>query len=204
MYTVSLSLSHEGSARLFSLSVSLVILIVHELFVNSDNQYYGVLYSMQIFFSYLLIDLLFRSTPLPRDALIHHSVGLFIVGFGFYELLQKKEFYVYISPFLRMEATTPFLHSAWILYNEKSVMNKSFAKFFFVLVLFLWIPFRLFYPTQTTYALFGFGHESKPNVILTTKERTIGAPFFFSFCILQYYWFAKLVTVLCSQKKYAK
>jgi prolipoprotein diacylglyceryltransferase len=196
MYTkLSPSFSEEGKSRLFSLYASVIILSVHEVCSYVQVSYYGVLYSMQIFLSYLLFDLFVRTSPLPRDALLHHTVGIFIVGFGLYELSIKKDFHVFISPFLRMEATTPFLHCAWILYNEQSVMNKSFAKVFFVLVLVLWIPFRLYYPTVTTYVLFG-------NVLTLEKQETkLGAPFFVSFCLLQYYWFAKLISVLIKTKK---
>jgi hypothetical protein len=182
--------SQEGRSRVFSSIAAIIILLVHEGFVYYQQHFNGVYYAMQVFLLYLAADTCLRNTELPRDAAFHHLVGGFVVSFGLYELAQNHSLAPYITNYLYMEATTPLLHGAWILHNEPKVMNKSFAKLVFILLAVCWIPFRLYNPTKATQELF---FSFIPNEPLLEGEKNIGAPFFVTFCILQYYWFFKIL-----------
>jgi len=182
--------SKEGRSRVFSSIAAIIILMVHEYFAYLQQNFNAVYYSMQIFLLYLATDTFFRNTHLPKDAAFHHLIGGFVVLFGLYQLTKNPLLAPYITKFLYMEATTPFLHGAWILHNEPTVMNKFLAKIVFILLAVSWIPFRLYAPTKATQELF-FNFTS--DQLLLDSERNIGAPFFFTFCMLQYYWFFKIL-----------
>ena len=189
--TSSSSLSQEGQGKLFSSCVACLIVGVHQLFDRSEN---GVFYAMCIFLTYLLIDYfcLNRSQPLTIDVVFHHIVGIFIVLFGLYELHYNEiQIYRHVSRFLDMEITTPFLHVSWILYNDYK--NKTLAIILFGILLILWVPFRLLYPTKAVFELF-LQHESFK--FSSQNDRIVGFPFFACFILLQYYWFLQLCKVV--------
>jgi len=191
----SLSLSEEGNARVFSSCAAVLIVLVREIFTFFGKEYNGVLHAMHVFLAYLILDTFLRNTKLPKDAAFHHLAGIFIVGFGLYKMYKNIIFHPYVTNYLNMELTTPLLHGAWILHNERKVMNKGLAKTVFVLLLFMWIPFRLYYPSRTTIDLF---YNFKTDYPILESEKYIGAPFFTAFCILQYFWFVKLLERLFS------
>jgi len=189
------SLSEEGNARVFSSFAAVLIVLIREIFTFYGKEYYGVLHAMHVFLTYLILDTFLRNTKLSKDAAFHHLAGIFIVGFGLYKMYDNIMFHPYVTNYLNMELTTPLLHSAWILHNESRVMNKGLAKIVFVLLIFLWIPFRLYYPSRTTIDLF---YNLKTDYLIPETEKYIGAPFFTAFCILQYFWFVKLLERLYS------
>lgn len=188
---LSLQLTDEGNARIFSTCASIAILGVHEVFKINNLQYLGVWFAMQLFFAYLLIDSFMRNTKLPVDGIIHHAVGMLIVIFGSHKQYTNNQIYAYITPYLYMEVTTPFLHLAWIFHNENAFMNKPLARIFFFALIVLWIPFRLVYPTVTTYTI--FFNSYFPIGTLTVSEKSFGAPIFVAFNLLQFFWFGKLI-----------
>ena len=182
--------SEEGRSRVFSSIAAVIILMVHEAFAYSQQNYNAVYYSMQVFILYLATDTFLRNIKLPRDAAFHHLIGGFVVLFGLYQLTRNHSLAPFITKYLYMEATTPLLHGAWILHNEPTVMNKFLAKIVFILLAVCWIPFRLYAPTRATQELFFNFTKDQP---LLDSEKNIGAPFFVTFCILQYYWFYKIL-----------
>jgi hypothetical protein len=187
-----LNLSKEGNARLFSLVTAIFIVFVKELFSIFGYEFHGVLYAMYVFLTYLLVDSFARNTNLPKDAIFHHTTGIFIVVFGLLKMFSNPIFHRVITPYLYMEITTPLLHGAWILHNEKSVMNKRLATILFLGLIIIWFPFRLYWPTKTTLYLF-FNSSIFKDLPLSVTEINIGRPFFFSFCVLQYFWLGKLI-----------
>jgi hypothetical protein len=186
------NLSKEGNARLFSLVSAIFIVFVKEIFTLFGYEFEGVLYAMYVFLTYLIVDSFARNTSLPLDAIFHHTTGIFIVIFGLLKMVSNPIFHSVITPYLYMEVTTPLLHGAWILHNEKHVMNKQKATILFIALIVLWFPFRLYWPTKTTYYLF-FNSSITTDLPLSLNEINIGRPFFFSFCVLQYFWLGKLI-----------
>ena len=186
------NLSKEGNARLFSLVTAIFIVFVKEIFTLFGYEFEGVLYAMYVFLTYLILDSFARNTNLPLDAIFHHATGIFIVLFGVLKLLSNPIFHTVITPYLYMEVTTPLLHGAWILHNEKAMMNKPMATLLFLALIVTWLPFRLYWPTKTTLYLF-FNSSVSTDLPLRINEINIGRPFFFSFCVLQYFWLGKLI-----------
>lgn len=194
--------SEEGRSRLYSSFASILILASLEVCGFFYGYHNGTTVAMICFASYLLSDTLCRSSPLAHDTLFHHLVAFFVVGFGLYKNWFNADYYSKITPFLYMEVTTPVLHMSWIFYNEKSCMKKQLAKILFPILILLWVPFRLYFPSITVYRIF---YTNLNDLLIVDSLQTIFALIVFvSFVLLQFFWFYKLMEKafqLCFKKE---
>ena len=182
LYVIKWTMEH--SSRWASLLCTLLIL----LYSYFTNTFYGCF----TFLIYLLCDtFLRRDGQMKLDNKIHHTLGIIISLFGLYILhnqhheksLSKPFYYVnsIIQTLLQMEITTPFLHVGWILKEQGEIHGTILS---FVIVLLLWIPFRILYPIQ---ALGKYMILNESNLINNTIELII-----FSLICMQIIWFTKL------------
>jgi hypothetical protein len=188
------NLSAEGEARLIASQFAIGILCVLHVF--------GVSKAMLAFMFHILIDSCVRSKdhPLSIDMILHHSLGFLIVVYGLFQMhVAGLDGDKYIRPFLMMETTSPLLHLSWILYNDLNKKREAIPVF--VVLMFVWVKFRIWDPTNTILEIFFTRQPWQPYYsyyyFVPSDLNLIAFPFFAVFLALQYYWFIKLLRILC-------
>ena len=111
-------------------------------YLSLTNQIYESLFC---FLLYLFLDMFIRKDLLEVDILVHHISGatislLFCICKKYFDPFNQDLMVSATLNLLNMEFTTPFLHLGWICKKYKRVYLMSL---FAILVIILWIPFRI-------------------------------------------------------------
>lgn len=176
--------STEHGERLASSLCALVVVALSAIAGAADH-------GMGAFLVYLALDTSIRSSPLPRDIAVHHAAAGALTVSGLL-LLQTTTGYLHdtvaqiVLLLLNMELTTPVLHLGWAL---KRAGYDAGALAALVLLLAMWIPFRLVAPWQCLLLMRGMGIAMRgalfaPFAVVWTMTVAL--------LVLQVRWFVKL------------